>query len=224
MIRVLIVEDDPMVAELNRHYLKQMEGFQLAGIVGNGEEALNFLRGNDVELILLDVFMPNVDGMEFLRQIRLAGHKVDIIMVTAARNSSHIENALRYGVVDYVVKPFDYERLRTALIAYRERICLLGESDSLNQQEIDRGIFIKPVVTSLEVPKGLEREMLQIIDEKLRTTADFVTIEELSRQVGLSRVSLRKYLHYLEDVGKIEVKLTYRPVGRPVKMFRYISK
>ena len=127
-------------------------------------------------------------------------------------------------MVDYVVKPFDYERLRTALIAYRERICLLGESESLNQQEIDRGIFIKPVVTSLEVPKGLEREMLQIIDEKLRTTADFVTIEELSRQVGLSRVSLRKYLHYLEDVGKIEVKLTYRPVGRPVKMFRYISK
>ena len=76
----------------------------------------------------------------------------------------------------------------------------------------------------MEVPKGMEREMLQIIDEKLRTTADFVTIEELSRQVGLSRVSLRKYLHYLEDVGKIEVKLTYRPVGRPVKMFRYISK
>ena len=74
MIRVLIVEDDPMVAELNRHYLKQMEGFQLAGIVGNGEEALNFLRGNDVELILLDVFFFFFYGIEFLRQIGLAGH------------------------------------------------------------------------------------------------------------------------------------------------------
>ena len=223
MINVLLVEDDPMVAELNRHYLKQVEGFQLAGIVANGEEALAFLQEIDVELVLLDLFMPNIDGMEFLNRIRSTGRNVDVIMVTAARSSGHIEKALRHGVVDYVVKPFDYERLRTALIAYRERIRLLGENGPLNQQEIDRGIFTKPILSPTEKPKGLERETLQIIGERLRQTPGFVTTEQLASQIGISRVSLRKYLNYLKDIGKIEVKLTYRSVGRPVNMYRYIK-
>jgi len=221
LINVLIVEDDPMVAELNRLYLNQVSGFHLAGVVSNGEEALNFLRTNDTRLILLDLFMPNIDGMDFLNRVRSMGRKLDVIMVTAARDSSNIETALRNGVVDYVVKPFNCERLKTALVTYRERTRLLEQNGLLNQQEIDHGILTKSMTDQSELPKGLERDTLQIVAERLLQMSDFITIQQLSRQVGISRVSLRKYLKYLKDIGRVEVKLTYQAIGRPVNMYRY---
>lgn len=220
MIDVLIVEDDPLVAELNRLYLQQVTGFRVAGVVSNGDEALRFLRTGPARLILLDLFMPKLDGMEFLKQVRLTGRNVDVIMVTAARSSVSIEKALRHGVVDYVVKPFSCERLQTALITYRERIRLLEQNDLLNQQEIDQGILTKSVTEQSELPKGLERETLLLIVEQLHQINEFATTQQLAKMVGISRVSLRKYLNYLTEIGRVETKLMYQAIGRPVNIYR----
>ena len=217
---MLIVEDDPLVAELNHLYLQQVTGFRLAGVVSNGDEALRFLRNKSVQLILLDLFMPKLDGMDFLKQVRSSGRSIDVIMVTAARSGNDIAKALRHGVVDYVVKPFAAERLQTALITYRERIRLLAQNDLLDQHEIDQRILTKTVAEQTELPKGLERETLRQVEEQLRQLGDFTTTRQLSEQIGISRVSLRKYLSYLTEIGRVETNLTYRSIGRPVKMYR----
>ena len=215
------MEDDPLVAELNQLYLQQVTGFRLAGVVRNGDEALRFMRNRSVQLILLDLFRPKLDGMDFLKQVRSSGRSIDVIMVTAARNGNDIAKALRHGVVDYVVKPFTAERLQTALITYRERIRLLAQNDLLDQQEIDQRILTKTVAEQTELPKGLERETLRQVEEQLRQLADFTTTQQLSGKIGISRVSLRKYLAYLAEMGRVETKLTYRAIGRPVNMYRY---
>ena len=88
------MEDDPLVAELNQLYLQQVTGFRLAGVVRNGDEALRFMRNRSVQLILLDLFMPKLDGMDFLKQVRSSGRSIDVIMVTAARSGNDIAKAL----------------------------------------------------------------------------------------------------------------------------------
>jgi CitB family two-component system response regulator MalR len=224
LIKVLIVEDDPMVAELNKHFLEQVEGFSLAGIAYNGAEALDFLKTHEVRLILLDIFMPIVDGMELLNRIRSIGQNIDIIMITAARNSVSIQNSLRQGVVDYLIKPFQFERLHAALIAYRERIQLIEECAVLNQNEIDCRILSKGDLSARELPKGLERETLDIVLEQAKRYSASFTTEEMAKLVGVSRVSVRKYLKFLKETGVLQAKLTYRSVGRPVTMYSYINR
>ncbi|SFM26221.1 response regulator [Pelosinus propionicus] len=224
MIKVLIVEDDPMVAELNKHYLEQVEGFALAGIVSNGAEALEFLKENEVTLILLDIFMPIVDGMELLHHIRLLDQSIDIIMITAARDSVNIQNSLRQGVVDYLVKPFQFERLYAALISYRERIQLIQDSTVLNQNEIDRRILSKGELPVGDLPKGLERDTLNRILAQAKLFPASFTTEEMAKCVGISRVSVRKYLTFLKDTGTLQGKLNYQAVGRPVTTFCYLKR
>lgn len=224
MIKVLIVEDDPMVAELNKHYLEQVEGFSLVGIVSNGAEALEFLKNNEVTLILLDIFMPIIDGMELLKQIRTIGHNIDIIMITAARNSANIQSSLRQGVVDYLIKPFQFERLYAALIAYRDRSQLMEESAVLNQNEIDHRILAKGELPAGDMPKGLERETLNLVLEQAKLYTASFTTEEMAQCVGVSRVSVRKYLTFLKETGVLQARLIYRAVGRPVTMYRYIKR
>jgi CitB family two-component system response regulator MalR len=224
LIKVLIVEDDPMVAELNKHYLEQVEGFVLVGTMSNGAEALEFLKTNEVTLILLDIFMPIVDGMELLHNIRLLDHSIDIIMITAARDSVSIQSSLRQGVVDYLVKPFQFERLYAALIAYRDRIQLIQDSTVLNQNEIDRRILSKGELPVGDLPKGLERDTLNSILTQAKLLSASFTTEEMAKCVGISRVSVRKYLTFLKETGTLQGKLIYRAVGRPVTTFCYIKR
>jgi CitB family two-component system response regulator MalR len=224
LINVLIVEDDPMVAELNKHYLEQVEGFVLVGMVSNGAEALEFLNTNQVTLILLDTFMPIVDGMELLHNIRQLDHSIDIIMITAARDSVSIQNSLRQGVVDYLVKPFRFERLYAALIAYRDRIQLIQDSTVLNQNEIDRRILSKGELPVGDLPKGLERDTLNTILTQAKLFSTSFTTEEMAKCVCISRVSVRKYLMFLKETGTLQGKLIYRAVGRPVTTFCYIKR
>lgn len=224
MIKILIVEDDPMVAELNRRFLAQIEGFSLVGMVANGLEALKFLEENEVDLILLDIFMPHINGLELLSRIRAIGHGVDVIMVTAARNSSSIQSALRQGVVDYLIKPFEFERLYAALMAYKNRSQIIAESDHLNQSEIDNRILAKSKLAPSELPKGLDRTTLSLVIDCIKQCHASFTTEQMAQRVGVSRVSLRKYLEFLKDAGVVESTLEYRSVGRPVAIYKYSNK
>ena len=218
MIHVLIVEDDPMVAELNKSYLNRIEGFKLAGVVANGQEALDFLEKNLVSLLLLDVFMPQLDGLSLLQKIRKTYPSVDVIMVTAARNSCDIQAALRQGAVDYVIKPFEFQRLESALLSYRERFLLLSVNDPLDQSMIDRRIFTqKPSKPTM--PKGLENETLSRIRETIQSQCAPFSVQDLAPKVNLSRISLKKYLDFLLEEGFLKATLTYRGTGRPVLLY-----
>ena len=135
--RVLIVEDDPMVSMINEQYVNRNKAFRVVEKCKDGKSALEYLENNDVDLIILDVYMPLMDGFETLRQIRKNKKSVDIIMVTAANDRASLEEALHLGVVDYLVKPFTYDRFRIALDKYVSHLSALKDLDTLNQKNID---------------------------------------------------------------------------------------
>lgn len=223
MLNVLIVEDDPMVATINATYLEMTEGFRLAGIVTNGADALRFLESEPVSLLLLDVFMPNMDGLTLLQKLRQLHPSVDVIMVTAARASSDIQSALRLGVIDYIVKPFTLERFQAALFAYQERVRLLRTGDELDQERLDKELFPKNVKTP-SLPKGIDAATLKLVTDVAAAYKGEFSVKDIVPLVGLSRVSLRKYLEHLEASGHINSNLVYMPVGRPVTMYRFVGE
>ena len=227
MIRVMIVEDDPMVAEINKTFLLRIPEFTLAGMAGNGTEAMAFLAAHPgrVDLILLDVFMPQMDGMDFLKKIKQEYPLIDIIMVTAAQSSDKIKMALSRGVVDYIIKPFTFERMAMALKSYYSRWCILNNAgSSIGQAVLDKKIFLQNGPVGAELPKGIEKQTLLVVKETAARQGKPFSTQELSEHVGISRISLRKYLSYLEDEGILSSTLVYRSKGRPIQMYEYVKK
>ncbi len=219
MIKVIIVEDDPMVASINSEYLARLDGFSLCASFNTGKACLAYLKTHDDVLVLLDVFMPGLDGLELLQRIRSAHPRVDVIMITADRSSEDIKRALRLGVIDYLMKPFTFERFQTALLSYQERRRLLGSQEELDQSMLDQRIFIR---ANPAHPKGVDADTLRIIQDDLAARTESCSIKDLEQSIGLSRVSIKKYLVHLEEIGRVSSSLDYPSVGRPVRKYRWI--
>lgn len=221
-MKILIVEDDPMVASLNSRFIKTLDQFELAGIANNAEEALTFLEQYPVDLVLLDIYLPDMNGLVLLEKIRSLKYPVDVLVVSAARDSQSISLALRNGAVDYLIKPFDFDRLRQALFAYSSRTRMIRDRDKLTQQELDQTILAVDNIPTAEnevLPKGLDRFTLEKIRQGALDNAGPFTTEELSKRVGISRVSVRKYLEFLCETGFLRRDVVYGTVGRPVYQF-----
>lgn len=143
MIKVLVVEDDPMVGKLHEHYLTQIKGFQLCDIVRNSDEALKIMQTKEYNLVILDIFMPGMDGLQLLAKIREQEYDVDVIIVSAANDKDKIKAALRLGAFDYIIKPFEFERFNLALNIIRAAITWLKNSPSLNRMNLTKLSFIR---------------------------------------------------------------------------------
>jgi len=216
MIKVLIVEDDPMVAELNRRYIERVAGFSFCGIVTDGDETLEILRNRQIDLVLLDIFMPGMNGLELLSNIRKQNYSVDVIVVSAARDNQSVQAALRNGAVDYLIKPFEFERLQNALMTFKKRLQLIKKHSSVSQNDLDEQVFSGISHENSELPKGLDRNTIKRVwDKILETTGEF-TAEEMANYVGLSPVSIRKYLKHFQNIDLLRTEISYGAVGRPV--------
>lgn len=221
MINVLIVEDDPMVAELNRRYLEKVDGFVLSAIVSNGDEALTYLQNHSVELVLLDVFMSGMNGLDLLAAIRREQYGIDVILVTAARDKQSVQAALRQGAVDYLIKPFEFERFQAALLAYRQRINFIKDEENLCQAALDEQVFGQyGRIEKGELPKGLDRHTLKKVWHHIAATQGEFTAEMMAGLVGISQVTIRKYLKYLETTDLLRVTINYGAVGRPISKYQ----
>ena len=223
MIRVLVVEDDPMVAKFHEHYMNQIKGFELVDTARNGDEALQLLGLKKYDLVLLDIFMPGIDGLSLLGKIRSSNFDVDVIVISAARNSEAIQRALRNGAVDYIIKPFEFERFSLALMNYKNRREMLEEQEMLKQEDLDKSILYKEPTFELTIPKGLDRNTLRTVWEAIVPINGAFTTEELSAIVGISRVSIRKYLDFLKSLHVLSLVLHRGAVGRPVYKFNCID-
>ena len=219
--KVLIVEDDPMVAMINEQYVNRNKSFRVVEKCKNGRSALEYLENNDVDLIVLDVYMPLMDGFETLRQIRKNKKSVDIIMVTAANDRASLEEALHLGVVDYLVKPFTYDRFRIALDKYIAQISVLKDIDTLNQKNIDFIIENTHRKSDELYPKGIQEKTMQtILDEMKKNSSKWMTGDELSERIGLTGVTVRRYLNYLTEKGVLISEIDYETGGRPCMRYR----
>ncbi|WP_205601343.1 response regulator [Virgibacillus sp. YIM 98842] len=214
MINVMIIEDDPMVLEVNKGFLEKMEGFHLQSSFENGKAALEKVFESPPDLILLDMFLPDISGLDVLQEIRDKEVPADIILITAARDAQTIQRVFRLGAVDYLVKPFRFTRFQQALESHKKMWMKLHQSQSLNQEDIDGWNKIKNEMSEIP-PKGLSEITLKQIYMALSDEQNPVTAEELAERLGMARVTVRRYLEYLEKQERITVQIEYGKVGRP---------
>jgi two-component system response regulator DctR len=222
-IKVLVVEDDPMVAEINKNFTEAVEGFSVAAVAKNGFEAMNLLARRSFDLVVLDIYLPEKNGLEVLAEIRRQERPIDVIMITAADDSTTITTALRHGVVAYIAKPFKFERYRSVLEAYRNFRQKSQKRKTLEQQDID-GLFMSNQNSVTEaIPKNYNVQTLASILDYMSVQNTYQSAEEIAAGVGLSRVTARRYLEYLVEKGQVQRVMEYLSVGRPVHRFKFIE-
>ena len=221
MYQVLIVEDDPMVAMINEQYILKNRSFQVAGKCRNGKAALEFLRSRPVDLIIMDVYMPQMDGLETLRQIRAEKIAVDIIMVTAANEREAVESALHLGVMDYLVKPFTFDRFQMALEKFITQRRALEDAGTLNQKEIDYIVESNRRKNDSGYPKGIQEKTLHLITDYLQLhEGEWIAGDRIAAETGLTVVTVRRYMGFLMESGKVSGEMNYETGGRPCMMYR----
>ena len=224
MYKVLIVEDDPMVAMINEQYIKRNKNFELVGKCSNGSSALDFLDNNDVDLLILDVYMPKMDGFETLRRVRNKKITVDAIMVTAANDRASLEEALHLGIVDYLVKPFTFDRFQMALEKYISQNNALRDFETLNQKNIDHIIDNTRKKSDDLYPKGIQEKTVDLIMEYLKANeGKWFTGDDIAEKVGLTGVTIRRYMNYLAESGRVTGEMNYETGGRPCMKYRIIK-
>ena len=221
MYKVLIVEDDPMVAMINEQFVSRHKDFVVAHKCNDGKSSLEYLDENKVDLIILDVFMPYMDGFETLRQIRKKQIPVDVIMVTAANEREQLKEGLHLGVVDYLVKPFTFERFKVALDKFIAQSEALKDLDKVNQKNIDFLIDKSRKKTNELYPKGIQEKTLQTIIEHLKENKNkWLTGDEIAEKVGLTGVTVRRYMTHLSEVGIVIADMNYGTGGRPCMLYK----
>jgi len=209
-----------MVADINRRFTEAVEGFTVVGIATNGKQALEFLGRQIPDLILLDLYMPQVDGMEVLALLRKKEVLVDIILITAASDGATIHKIVRAGVVDYLIKPFKFERFRTALESFRDFKETVERKETFSQQELDKFLAAKKIAANLTLPKNLHSHTLTTVGEFLIQQTEQQSAEQVAECVGISRVTARRYLEYFVKEGRVAMILDYLPLGRPIHRYK----
>lgn len=215
-----------MVAQINRQYMQQIKDFCVDAIFDNAQSAMDYLQKNVVNLILLDVFMPGMNGISLLRKIRADKIKSAVIIITAATEMSTVHEALRLGVIDYLIKPYSFERFQDAIQKYITRMNLLSSGKQANQEVVDQLLLnsnLKPVVTNNQLEKGLNSQTLETIMFHLKKSqGQHHTCETLSNASNLSKVTVRRYLNYLIETGSVSSTIDYETGGRPRIIYNLI--
>ena len=224
--KVIIIEDDPMVASINKQYVQRNSQLELAGIFSNGADGLKYLQQHTAHLIILDMYMPLMDGKEFLNQLRASQNPIDVIMVTAATDINNIRSLFSYGLVDYLVKPFEYSRFATALDKFIQKQNLMEHNRDLSQQKVDELLsftnFSQNKEKEVLPSKGLQSKTLDSIRAYLNQhIGEGLTSEQIADEVGLSRVTIRRYMNYLIELKEVSSDVDYNTGGRPSIIYHY---
>jgi two-component system CitB family response regulator len=226
-IRVLIIEDDFAVARLHRRFLEQLDGFEVVGAELTAQAAASRLAAGDVDLALLDMFLPDASGLQLLRRVRAASATpLDVIMVTAAPEPELVRQAIELGAIDYVLKPFQPDDFSARLRRYaarRAQASALPDA-ALSQEQIDALQGRPAVRRRASLPKGLSESTARLVSDDLQRREEPATAAEIGEALGMSRVSARRYLEHFLDQGEVEVKPKYGDAGRPQNLYRWRTR
>lgn len=220
MYTVVIVEDDPIITELNRRYAEKDGRFTVTRTFSAPRQALDWMTRHPTDLVILDFYMPQMNGLELLRSIRAAGVASDVIMITAANDAATVEALTRLGIVDYLVKPFAYERFCRALEEFCRRRAAM-RAGSLDQSALDSLMHAAPPAP---LPKGMQAQTQERVLACLRADpARPHTCEAIAEASGLSVVTVRRYMSYLAQQGMVAGDMDYGTGGRPCLVYRLIK-
>jgi len=225
-VRVVVVDADFAVAALHRSFVEQLPEFTVVDVVHTGADALAAVRRLRPDLLLLDIYLPDLTGLEVLHRLREEhGPVVDVVVITAAREVETVRTAMAGGVLHYLIKPFTRADLHGRLADYLHHRRLVDESAAtpMDQQQVDRLLgAARPAPTVPDLPKGLAPRTLETVSEVLRETSDPLSADDVAERVGMSRVAARRYLEYLADVGRAQVRPRYGQVGRPQHLYSWL--
>ncbi|MFQ6171095.1 response regulator [Oryzobacter sp. R7] len=215
-IAVLVVEDDRVVAEAHAAYVARVAGFAVSGIAHTAREALRHLDREQVDLVLLDMGLPDLPGLDVVRTMRGHGHAADVIAVTSQRDLEMVRSAVSLGVVQYVLKPFVFPTLRDRLESYRAyRETLVGAAEADTQAQVDSVLARLRPSTAPAVPKGMTEDLLGRAAATVREAGEPLSAAELGDVLGVSRVTARRYAEHLVESGRVRRGHRYPGIGRP---------
>ncbi|MCU1535909.1 MAG: Transcriptional regulatory protein [Humibacillus sp.] len=215
-LRVLVVEDEPIAAEAHTAYVGRVPGFVPVATVGTSQAALRALHDKAIDVVLLDMNLPDRHGLDVVRAMRAAGHRADVIAVTSARDLEVVRAAVSLGVVQYVLKPFVFSTLRDRLLAYRAyRDQHAAALEVSTQAEVDEVFAGARVSGETRLPKGMGEELLSRVSSALREQTTGRSASELGELLGVSRVTARRYAEFLCDTRVVVRRSRYAGAGRP---------
>jgi len=223
MIRTLVVDDDFRVADLHCAYVERVDGFTVIGRAHTGAAALQAVERLGPDLILLDIYLPDMSGLDVLQRLREEDRPVDVISITAAREVDALRAAMRGGVVHYLIKPFLFATFEEKLLSYagaRERMVRLGQAE---QGDVDRIFGALRTVHNEPLPKGLSDTTLDLISQALSRSRSGLAAAAVADAAGVSRVTARRYLDHLCQLGKAELTVRYGSPGRPEHRYRLVN-
>ena len=218
LIRTLVVDDDFRVARIHAAFVEKTDGFAVAGVVHGAEQAMSAMDRLRPELVLMDVYLPDGDGIGVVRKMIERAEHPDFIVITAARDVGTVRAAMQVGAVHYLVKPFGYEALQDRLNSYRDlRMRMAALGPEADQSEVDAlfGLLRGPAALPAEPPKGHSAPTLELVRNAVRAARGDVSAAEVAEQVGVSRPTAQRYLSYLAQHGVVRLQLKYGTTGRP---------
>ncbi|WP_258396454.1 response regulator [Streptomyces sp. Amel2xB2] len=221
----MVVEDDPVTADAHALYVSRVPGFAVAAVAHSRAEAVRALERTPVDLILLDLYLPDGHGLELLRSLRTAGRTTDVFAVTSARDLTVIREGVSLGVVQHVLKPFTFPTLRERLRQYAEFRSTTARADgeAASQAEVDAALSgLRAVPHSPALPKGLSAATLESVTRALREAGeDGLSASTAARTLGVNRITARRYLEHLVQEGRVLRSPQYGQVGRPELYYRW---
>ncbi|MGC0416196.1 response regulator [Embleya sp. AB8] len=225
MIRTLVVEDDPVLADAHAVFTGRVPGFEVVGVTGSGTEALRLLSTRRVDLVLLDLYLPDLHGLDLCRTMRAQGHEADVVAVTSARDLRLVRSAVSLGVVQYLLKPFSFAAFRERLDGYAEYRRRIGAPDTVpagtGQQDVDRAFAaLRRTSDASPLPKGLAAATFEAIVAQLGSGAP-TSAADIADAVGISRPTARRYLDHLSTRRLVSREPRYGGAGRPEYIYRW---
>ncbi|MUK90161.1 response regulator [Ornithinibacillus sp. L9] len=222
MIDVIIAEDDFRIANIHEEFLKKLNGFKVVGKALNGQETIKLVSEKKVDLILLDIYMPDILGSDLIQEIRNIDSNIDIIMISAATETDIVGEVIRNGVFDYIIKPVKMDRFIETLERYKDMKEKLENKKEVDQSFLDNyfGRHSDENSSIKQTPKGIDPLTLEKIKEILHQIKEGITAEKMGEEIGASRTTARRYLEYLISTGDITAELEYGIVGRPERRYQ----
>lgn len=226
MLNVAIAEDDFRVAAIHERFLSKIDEVQVIGKPQNGVETLRLVKNKQVDLVLLDIYMPDMLGTNLIAAIRNQNNNTGIIMITAANERPMVEQSIKNGVFDYLIKPVEMERFIAAIEKFKRFKMQLEMKKEIDQTFLDQYFGYKDSKKSKHksTPKGIDPLTLDKVRDLMGEVNTGITAEDMSERMGASRTTARRYLEYLISVGEGEAELEYGIVGRPERKYYLTGK
>ncbi|GED31539.1 response regulator [Brevibacillus centrosporus] len=227
-ITVMIVEDDEVAAKIYEQFTLKLEGFQIIATASTGKQALDMLHVVTPDMLLLDIFLPDMNGIDLLREVRKHFRGIDVIMITAANDVETVREAIRGGAYSYIIKPIMIDKFMSTLAQYASTRSQLQQHTTMDQMAVDK-LFTKASITPAArtaenvttLPKGIDKLTLKLIRDKMQVTAHSVNADDLAALAGMSHSTVRRYLEFLVSINEVTVETFYGTVGRPERKYRW---